>query len=209
MSRSCGDRAACACVCMRHGCVSTACHVRCVVELHGVWCDPSGAASASCALVRVVGVAEACRSSDRVGQREFVLKERCLGYKNTLYSSLYKRSREIHKTACVRCCVWAQLLSRLLFIFFFCLLCEVERPSASQSRWLIPPRADGRSHQEPTVDPPKSRWSIPARADGRSQQLVSEQGSSRSRCRCRRCDGVRWRQWRRGRWAVCRPVRGC
>jgi hypothetical protein len=55
MSGSCGDRAACACVCMRHGCVSTACHVRCVVELHGVCCDPSGAASASCALVRVVG----------------------------------------------------------------------------------------------------------------------------------------------------------
>jgi hypothetical protein len=38
--------------------------------------------------MRVVGVAEACRSSGRVGQREFVLKERCLGYKNTLYSSL-------------------------------------------------------------------------------------------------------------------------
>jgi hypothetical protein len=31
-------------------------------------------------------------------------------------------------------------------------------------------RADGRSHQEPTVDPSKSRRSIPARADGRSQQ---------------------------------------
>jgi hypothetical protein len=30
-------------------------------------------------------------------------------------------------------------------------------------------RADGRSHQEPTVDPTKSRRSIPARADGRSQ----------------------------------------
>jgi hypothetical protein len=57
-------------------------------ELHGVCCDPSGAASASCALVRVVGVAEACGSSGRVGQREFVLKERCLVYKNTLYSSL-------------------------------------------------------------------------------------------------------------------------
>jgi acetyl esterase/lipase len=38
-------------------------------------------------------------------------------------------------------------LSRLLFIFFFfCLLCEVKRPSASQ---------------EPTVDPTKSRRSIP------------------------------------------------
>jgi acetyl esterase/lipase len=37
-------------------------------------------------------------------------------------------------------------LSRLLFIFFFfCLLCEVERPSTSQ---------------EPTVDPTKSRRSI-------------------------------------------------
>jgi hypothetical protein len=45
-------------------------------------------------------------------------------------------------------------LSRLLFIFFFlCLLCEVERPSASQFRRSIPARADGRSHQEPTVDP--------------------------------------------------------
>jgi hypothetical protein len=78
----------CACVCMRHGCVSTACRVSCVVELHAVWCDPSGAASASCALVRVVGAAEACGSSGRVGQREFVLKEHCLGYKNTMYSSL-------------------------------------------------------------------------------------------------------------------------
>ena len=167
MSGSCGDRAACVCVCMRHGCVSTACHVRCVVKLHGVCCDPSGAASASCALVRIVGAAEACGSSGRVGQREFVLKERCLGYKNTLYSSLLERSREIHKAACVRCCVWAQLLSRLLFIFFFlCLLCEVERPSASQSRRSIPARADGRSQQEPTVDPSKSRRSIPVRADG-------------------------------------------
>jgi hypothetical protein len=156
---------------MRHGCVSTACRVCCVVELHGVCCDPSGAASASCALVHVVGVAEACGSSGRVGQREFVLKERCLGYKNTLYSLLLERSREIHKAACVRCCVWAQLLSRLLFIFFFlCLLCEVEHPSASQFRRSIPARAIGRSQQEPTVDPSKSRWLIPARADGRSQQ---------------------------------------
>jgi hypothetical protein len=88
MSGSCGDRAACACVCMRHGCVSTACRVRCVMELHGVCCDPSGATSASGALVRVVGAAEACGSNGRVGQREFVLKERCLGYKNTMYSSL-------------------------------------------------------------------------------------------------------------------------
>jgi hypothetical protein len=71
--------------------VSTACRVRCVVELHGVCCNPSGAASASCALVHVVGAAEACGSSGRVGQREFVLKERCLGYKNTLYSSLLER----------------------------------------------------------------------------------------------------------------------
>jgi hypothetical protein len=70
----------------------------------------------------------------------------------------------------VRCCVWTQLLSRLLFIFFFCLLCEVERLSASQSRRSIPARANGRSHQEPTVDPSKSRRSIPVRADGRSQQ---------------------------------------
>jgi hypothetical protein len=77
----------------------------------------------------------------------------------------------------VRCCVWAQLLSRLLFIFFFlCLLCEVERPSASQSRRSFPARADGRSQQEPTVeqelmvDPSKSRRLILARADGRSQQ---------------------------------------
>jgi hypothetical protein len=31
-------------------------------------------------------------------------------------------------------------------------------------------RADGRSHQEPMVDPSKSRRSIPPRADGRSQQ---------------------------------------
>jgi hypothetical protein len=68
--------------------VSTACRVRCVVELHEVCCDPSGAASASCALVRVVGAGEACGSSGRVGQREFVLKERCLGYKNNMYSSL-------------------------------------------------------------------------------------------------------------------------
>jgi hypothetical protein len=176
MSGSCSDRAACACVCMRHGCVSTACRVCCVVELHGVCCDPSGAASVSCALVRVVGAAEACGSSGRVGQREFVLKERCLGYKNTLYSSLYKRAREIQKAACVRCCVWAQLLSRLLFIFFFlCFLCEVECPSASQSRQSIPARVDGRSQQELTVeqesmvDPSKSRWLILARADGRSQ----------------------------------------
>jgi hypothetical protein len=88
MSGSCGDQAACACVCMRHGCVSTSCRVRCVVELHVVCCDLSGAASASCALVRVVWAAEACGSSGRVGQREFVLKERCLGYKNTMYSSL-------------------------------------------------------------------------------------------------------------------------
>jgi hypothetical protein len=111
-----------------------------------------------------VGAAEACGSSGRVGQREFVLKERCLGYKNTLYSSLLERSREIYKAACVRCCVWAQLLSRLLVIFFFlCLLCEVERPSASQFRRLIGKRADGRSQQEPTVDPGK-------RAHGRSQQ---------------------------------------
>jgi hypothetical protein len=88
MSGSCGDLAACACVCMRHGCVSIAYRVRCVVELHGVCCDPSGAASASCALVRVVGAAKACGSSGRVGQCEFVLKEPCLGYKNTLYSSL-------------------------------------------------------------------------------------------------------------------------
>jgi hypothetical protein len=166
MSGSCGDRAACACVCMRHGCVSTACPVRCVVELHGICCDPSGAASASCALVRVVRAAEACGSSGRVGQREFVLKERYLGYKNTLFSSLLERSREIHKIACVRCCVWAQLLSRLLFIFFFlCLLCEVECPRASQSRRSIPARTDGRSQQEPTIDPSKSRRLIPARAD--------------------------------------------
>jgi hypothetical protein len=88
MSGSCDDRAACACVCMRHGCVSTACCISCVVKLHGVCCDPSGAASASCALVRVVGAVEACGSSGRVGQCEFVLKERCLDYKNTLYSSL-------------------------------------------------------------------------------------------------------------------------
>jgi hypothetical protein len=130
--------------CVMGVCMYTACRVRCVVELNGVCCDPSGAASASCALVRVVGVAEACGSSGRVGQREFVLKERCLGYKNTMYSSLLERSREIHKTACVRCCVWAQLLSRLLFIFFFlCLLCEVERPSASQFRRSISTKADG------------------------------------------------------------------
>jgi hypothetical protein len=88
MSGLYADRAACVCVCMCHVCVSTACRVRYVVELHGVCCDPSGAASASCALVRVVGAAEACESSGRVGQREFVLMERCLGYKNTLYSSL-------------------------------------------------------------------------------------------------------------------------
>jgi hypothetical protein len=162
MSGSCGDRAACACVCMRHGCVSTACCVRCVVELHGVCCDPSGAASTSCALVRVVGAAEACGSSGRVGQREFVLKERCLGYKNTMYSSLLEMSREIHKAACVRCCVWPQLLSRLLFIFFFfCLLCEVERLSVSQSRRSIPVRADGQSQQELTVDPNKRQRRLP------------------------------------------------
>jgi hypothetical protein len=95
-----------------------------------------------------------------VGQRQFVLKERCLGYKNTLYSSLFERSRKIHKAACVRCCVWAQLLSRLLFIFFFLyLLCEVERPSASQFQ-------EPTVEQEPTVDPSKSRRSIPVRADG-------------------------------------------
>jgi hypothetical protein len=102
--------------------------------------------AAYAALVRVVGAAEACGSSGRVGQREFVLKERCLGYKNTLYSSFLERSREIHKAACVRCCVWVQLLSRLLFIFFFLyLLCEVTRPSASQFRRSIPARVDGRS----------------------------------------------------------------
>jgi hypothetical protein len=77
----------------------------------------------------------------------------------------------------------------------------------TKSRRSIPPRADGRSQQESMVDPTKSRWSIPARADGRTHQLVSKQGSSGSRCRCRRCDGVRWQQWRRGRRAMCRPVR--
>jgi hypothetical protein len=173
MSGLYGDRVACACVCMRHGCVYTAYRVHCVVELHGVCCDSSGAASASCAVVHVVGAAEACRSSGRVGQREFVLKERCLDYKNTLYSSLCKRSREIHKSACVRCCVWAQLLSRLLFIFFFlCLLCEVERSSASQFQ-------EPTVEQEPTVDPCKSRRLIPARADGRSQHAMHQAAGQR------------------------------
>jgi hypothetical protein len=55
--------------------------------------------------VRVVGAAEAYGSSGRVGQREFVLKECCLGYKNTMYSSLLERAREIQKAACMRCCV--------------------------------------------------------------------------------------------------------
>jgi hypothetical protein len=44
--------------------------------------------------VSVVGAAEAYGSSGRVGQREFVLKECCLGYKNTLYSSLLERARD-------------------------------------------------------------------------------------------------------------------
>jgi hypothetical protein len=41
-----------------------------------------------------------------------------------------------------------------------------------------------------------------------SNNWYQEQGSSGSPCLCRRCDGVRWQQWRRGRRAVCRPVRG-
>jgi uncharacterized protein YunC (DUF1805 family) len=46
----------CVYVCMHASwvCVSAACYVRCVVGLHGC-CDPSVAASVSCALVRVVG----------------------------------------------------------------------------------------------------------------------------------------------------------
>jgi hypothetical protein len=60
-----------------------------------------------------------------------------------------------------------QLLSQLLFIFFFlCLLCEVERPSASQSRrssksrWSIPARADGWSTKKPMVDPTTTTLSV-------------------------------------------------
>jgi hypothetical protein len=205
MSRSCGDRAACACVCIRHGCVSTACRVCCVVELHGVCCDPSGAASASCAswgrpkladraaewgsvsscsrsaaLAIKTPCTHRCRSGQEKYKRQRVCaaafgRNSCLGYCLSSSSSV----------CCVRLSVRALL------------------------------RADDRSQQEPTVeqepmvDPSKSRRLILARADGRSQQLVSKQDSSGSRCRCRRRDGVRWRQWRRGRRAVCRPVRGC
>jgi hypothetical protein len=66
-----------ACVCMHASwvCMPAACHVRCMVVLHVGCCDPLVAASASCALVCVVGVAEACGSNDRVGQHEFMLKE--------------------------------------------------------------------------------------------------------------------------------------
>jgi hypothetical protein len=67
MFRLCGDRVACACVCMRHGCVSTVCRVRCVVELHGVCCDLSEAASASCALMRVVGGGQSLRIERQSG----------------------------------------------------------------------------------------------------------------------------------------------
>jgi hypothetical protein len=54
----------------------------------------------------------------------------------------------------------------------------------SKSRRSIPARVDGRSQQEPTVDPSKSRrqestvdpsksqQSIPARADGKSRRLI-------------------------------------
>jgi hypothetical protein len=166
MSGSCGDRAACACVCMCYGCVSTACRVRCVVELHGVCCDPSGAASASYALVRVVGAAEFCGSSGSV-------------------SSCSRSTALAIKTPCTHRCRRGQekyIRQRVCAAVFGRNSCLGYYSSSSSSvccvrlsvRALL--RADGRSHQEPTVDPTKSRRSIPAR---------------------------------RGRRAVCRPVRGC
>jgi hypothetical protein len=153
MSGSCGDRAACACVCMRHGCVSIACHVRCVVELHGVCCDPSRAASASwgqpkladraaewasvssCSRSAALAIKTPCTHRCWRGQEKYIRqrvcaaafgRNSCLSYCSSSSSSVY----------CVRLSVRALLSS------------------------------DGRSQQESTVDPSKSRRSIPARANG-------------------------------------------
>jgi hypothetical protein len=154
MSGSCGDRAACACVCMCHGCVSTTCRVRCVVELHGVCCDPSGAASASCALVRVVGAAEACGSSGRVGQREFVLKERCLSYK-TPCTHRCVRGQEKY----IRQCVCAAAFGRNSCVGY----CSSSSSSVCCVRLSVRALLSNKSRRSS-----KSRRLIPARADGRS-----------------------------------------
>jgi hypothetical protein len=154
MSGSYGDRAAYACVCMRHGCVSTACCVRCVVELHGVCCDPSGAASASCASwgrpkladraaewgsvsscsrSAALAIKTPCTHHCRRGQEKYIrqrvcaaafVRNSCLGYCSSSSSSV----------CCVRLSVRALL----------------------KSRRSIPPRADGRSQQTSSTTPTSS-----------------------------------------------------
>jgi hypothetical protein len=151
MSGSCGDRAACACVCMRHGCVSTACRVRCVVELHGVCCDPSGAANASCASW------ERPKLADRAAEWGSV-------------SSCSRSAAWAIKTPCTHRCWRGQekyIRQRVCAAAFGRNSCLSYCSSSSSSvccvrlsvRALL--RADGRSQQESTVDPSKNRRSIP------------------------------------------------
>jgi hypothetical protein len=164
MSGSCGDRAVCACVCMRHGCVSTACCVRCVVELHGVCCDPLEAASASCALVRVVGRPKLADRATEWGSVSSCSRSAALAIK-TPCTHRCKRGQEKH----IRQRVCTAVFERNSCLDY----CSSSSFSICCVRLSVQtlPRADGRSQQEPMVDLSKSQRLIPVRADGRSQQF--------------------------------------
>jgi hypothetical protein len=142
--------------------VSTACRIRCVVELHEVCCDPSKAASASCASWGRP------KLTDRAAEWGSV-------------SSCSRSAALAIKTPCTHRCRGCQekyIRQRVCAAAFGRNSCLGYCSSSSFSvccvrlsvRALL--RADGRSQQEPPVDPSKSRRSIPARVDNRSQQIL-------------------------------------
>jgi hypothetical protein len=153
---------------MRHGCVSTACRVRCVVELHGVCCDPSGAVSASCALVASWGRPKLADRAAEWGSVSSCSRSAALATKTPCTHHCKSRQEKYKKQR-----VCAAAFGRNSCLNYCLSSCSSVCCVRLSVRALF--RADGRSQQEPTVeqepmvDLSKSRWLILARADGRSQ----------------------------------------
>jgi hypothetical protein len=154
MPGSCGDRAACACVCMRHGCVCLQ------LAAYAAWWS----CMESVAIRRELQARPArwCASWGRPK-----LADRAAEWGSV--SSCSRSAALAIKTLCTHRCRRGEekhIRQRVCAVVFRRNSCLVYCSSSSSSvccvrlsvRVLL--RADGRSHQEPTVDPNKSRRSI-------------------------------------------------
>jgi hypothetical protein len=137
MSGSCGDRAACACVCMRHGCVylqlaAYAAWWSCMESVAirrelqarpARWCASWGRPKLADRAAEWGSVSSCSRSA------ALAIKTPC--------THRCRRGEEKHIRQRV-CAAAFSLNSCLGYCSSSCLLCEVERPSASQSQRSIP-----------------------------------------------------------------------